>query len=228
MNFLKNALYLFYPKACVTCETQLLPNEEFICTLCRHDLPIIIVADFKNNKIAASFFGRIPIEMAISFLFYRKERKTKRIIHSLKYKGNQKIETFIGDWFGFMLKKSGEFNTIDCIVPVPLHQKKLKTRGYNQLTTFGTALAKQLNAKYTPTILTRISSASTQTFKQRFERFQHKETTFSLTDTSCFKNKHVLLIDDVITTGATLEACCKELLKSANITISIATIAYTE
>ena len=228
INFLKQLFYLFYPKACVTCDTYLLENEAFVCTLCSHDLPIIPIADFKSNKIAASFYGRIPIEMATSFLYYRKEGKTKRIIHSLKYKGNQKIGTFIGDWFGHLLKESGEFNAIDCIVPVPLHPKRLKKRGFNQLTTFGISLANQLNSNYTPSVLTRITSSSTQTFKQRLERFQNKETSFSLTNIETFNNKHVLLIDDVITTGATLEACCAELLKSANITISIATIAYTE
>jgi ComF family protein len=228
MRFIKDLFYLFFPKTCVTCESALVPSEELICTHCRHDLPIISYPNFKNNKIAAAFSGRVPIDMAISFLFYRKEGKTKRLIHSLKYKGNQKIGRFFGDWFGFQLKKSGKFTEIDCIVPVPLHPKKLKTRGYNQLTTFGIALAKQLNTTYKPNILIRTSSATTQTFKQRFERFSNLETKFSVTDLETFNNKHILLIDDVITTGATLEACCKEILKSENNTISIATIAYTE
>ena len=228
MKYLYNLLHLFFPKICITCNTQLLISEKLICTPCRHDLPIICYKDLKNNKIKNAFLGRIPIEKAISFLFYRKEGKAKKIIHSLKYKGNQEVGHFIGEWFGNMLKESNEFKTIDHIVPVPLHNKKLKQRGYNQLTTFGKTLSKQLNSNYKPNVLIRTSASKTQTFKQRVERFSNSDTKFNLRDLDLFKNKHILLIDDVITTGATLEACCKELLRVENIKISIVTMAYTE
>jgi len=164
----------------------------------------------------------------MSFLFYRRKGKTKTLIHHLKYKSNQQIGEFIGDWFGSILKSAKQFSDIDFIIPVPLHPKKLKSRGYNQLTTFGLTLAKQLNTSYCPYVLVRTSATKTQTFKQRFERFSNTETKFSVIDYTFFKNKHVLLIDDVITTGATLESCCKELLKTDNIKISIVTMAYTE
>ncbi len=228
MNYLKDAFHLFFPKLCITCNTTLLINEKFICTLCRHDLPIICYNNYEKNKITASFSGRIPIEKAMSFLFYRRKGKTKTLIHHLKYKSNQQIGEFIGDWFGSILKSAKQFSDIDFIIPVPLHPKKLKSRGYNQLTTFGLTLAKQLNTSYCPYVLVRTSATKTQTFKQRFERFSNTETKFSVIDYTVFKNKHVLLIDDVITTGATLESCCKELLKTDNIKISIVTMAYTE
>ncbi len=228
MKYLLNVLHLFFPKICITCNIQLFTSEKLICTLCRHDLPIICYKNFKNNKIKNAFLGRIPIEKAASFLFYRKEGKTKQIIHSLKYNGNQEVGNFIGNWFGSILKESNEFNDIDYIVPVPLHIKKIKQRGYNQLTTFGKSLSKQLNSNYMPTVLIRTSASKTQTFKQRFERFSNNETKFKVVDLEAFKNKHILLIDDVITTGATLEACCRELLKTENIKISIVTMAYTE
>jgi len=228
MKYFYAVLHLFFPKICITCNTQLLSFEKLICTPCRHDLPIICYKNFKDNKIKNAFLGRIPIEKAISFLFYRKTGKTKEIIQSLKYKGNQEIGNFIGDWFGNLLKESNEFNDINHIIPVPLHEKKLKKRGYNQLTTFGQCLSKQLNTAYTPNLLQRTSVSKTQTFKHRFERFNNNETHFNLVDKAIFRNKHILLIDDVITTGATIEACCKELLKTKNIKISIVTIAYTE
>ena len=228
MKCFYTVLHLFFPKICITCNTQLLTYEKLICTQCRHDLPIICYKNFKDNKIKSAFLGRIPIEKAISFLFYRREGKTKKLIHSLKYKGNQEVGSFIGDWFGSILKESNEFNDINHIIPVPLHRKKLKKRGYNQLTTFGQSLSKQLHSNYTPHLLIRTSVSKTQTFKQRFERFSNNETKFNLVDIAVFMNKHVLLIDDVITTGATLEACCKELLKTKNIKISIVTMAYTE
>ena len=228
MRSLFNVLHLFFPKTCITCNTQLLTLEKLVCTQCRHDLPIICYKDAKDNKIKNAFLGRIPIEKASSFLFYRKEGKTKKIIHSLKYKGNQEVGSFIGQWFGSILKESNEFNDIDHIVPVPLHKKKLKQRGYNQLTTFGENLSKQLNSNYTSGVLIKTSASKTQTFKQRFERFSNSDTKFNIVDLNIFRNKHILLIDDVITTGATLEACCKELLRVENIKISIVTMAYTE
>ena len=228
MNYFSNIAHLFYPKICTTCNTELLTFEKIVCTQCRHDLPIICYTSFKDNKIKNTFLGRVPIEKAGSFLLYRREGKTKQLIHHLKYKGNQEIGHLLGCWFGNILKESGEFNDIDCIVPVPLHKKKLKKRGYNQVTSFGKRLAKELKSDYISTVLIRISAAKTQTFKQRFDRFSNTDTTFKLLDLNAFKNKHVLLIDDVITTGATLESCCKELLKTENIKMSIVTMAYTE
>lgn len=228
MNYLQDVLHLFFPKICITCNAKLLQSEKIICTLCRHDLPIICYKDYKDNKITKALYGRIPIEKANAFLFYRKDGKTKDLIHALKYKGNQEVGIFIGDWFGNILKDSNELNDIDCIIPVPLHPKKMKQRGYNQLTTFGESLSKHLKKPYVADVLIRISASKTQTFKQRFERFSNNETKFSITNTSILKNKHILLIDDVITTGATLESCCKELLTSENLKISVVTMAYTE
>lgn len=228
MKYLQDILHLFFPKICITCESKLLHSEKIICTLCRHDLPIICYKDYKDNKITKAFYGRIPIEKANSFLFYRKDGKTKDLIHALKYKGNQEVGTFIGNWFGSILKKSNEFTDIDCIIPVPLHPKKQKKRGYNQLTTFGITLSKHLEKPYIDDFLIRISTSKTQTFKQRFERFSNNDTKFSIPNLSTLKNKHIIVIDDVITTGATLESCCKELLHAENIKISIVTMAYTE
>ncbi|GGG91459.1 amidophosphoribosyltransferase [Polaribacter pacificus] len=225
---LKGFFQLFYPNLCVCCQLELFNNEQILCSTCRHDLPIICYKDFKKNKITNVFAGKIPLEMAISFLYFHKDGKSQQLIHHLKYKDRQEIGSFIGEWFGSQLKASNQLDTIDCIVPVPLHPKKRKQRGYNQLTKFGLALEKQLNIPYTPDILIRTSSRKTQTFKERFERFENTHTIFKLKNTTSFKNKHVLLIDDVLTTGATLESCCKALLKSENIKISIATIAFTE
>ncbi len=228
MKIFENFFHLFYPKLCALCDVQLVTNEKVLCTHCRHDIPIICETDYRNNKISKSFYGKIPIEKAISFLFYRKEGKTKQLIHQLKYKGNQEIGSFIGNWFGAVLKESNEFHEIDYIIPVPLHPKKLKKRGYNQLTTFGESLSIILKTPYKKDVLVRVSTSKTQTLKQRFDRFNNLDSKFFLNDTTIFKDKHLLLIDDVITTGATLEACCKELLKSEKCKISIVTMAFTE
>lgn len=225
---IQNLLHLFFPSLCACCNRVLLKNEKVLCTFCRNDLPIIETQNHQKNTISSIFYGRIPIKNVVSFLYYRKEGITKKLIQELKYNGNQSIGTFLGNWFGKELKEKNVFSTVDYIIPVPLHPKKEKSRGYNQLTTFGKSLSNILQIPYKSDILSRVSSSKTQTLQQRFERFSNVDTKFFLKDTATLENKHVLLIDDVITTGATLEACCNELLKTKNITISIATIAYTE
>ena len=228
MRILKDLFYLFYPKLCAACEQNLVENETIICTLCRHDLPLISFQDFNKNKISDTFYGRVLIEKAFPLLFFRKTGITKKLIHDLKYKGNQEIGIFFGDWLGKILKDNQQFKNVDFIIPVPLHPKKLKERGYNQVTKFGKVLSKHLDILFLENYLVRISSTKTQTFKARFERFNNIDTKFLLKNPTFFNNKHVLLIDDVLTTGATLEACSKEFLKSKDCKISILTMAYTE
>ncbi|WP_232734675.1 ComF family protein [Polaribacter sp. ALD11] len=183
---------------------------------------------YTDNKLSKIFFGRVTVEKAYSLLFFRKESITKNLIHELKYKGNEEVGVFFGNWLGEILNQNKEFSTVDYIVPVPIHSKKKKIRGYNQVTKFGKCLSNHLNIPFIEGVLVRKSSTKTQTLKTRFERFNDLESKFFLTNTATFKNKHVLIIDDVITTGATLEACAMELLKTSGITISILTMAYTE
>ncbi|AZJ34625.1 ComF family protein [Tenacibaculum singaporense] len=228
MQFLKEIFYLFYPNLCVNCEITLLQNETFLCTICKNDLPIIDDNKHTNVTLMSNFYGKVPIQAVHSFLFYKKKGVTQKLIHQLKYKNQPEIGIFIADWFGERLKALNTFVDVDCIIPVPLHSKKLKNRGYNQVTMFGERLSDILNVEYKPDILIRTSKTKTQTLKQRFERFSNNKTKFKLVDTTLFENKHVLLIDDVITTGATLEACANELLKAQNIKISVATMAYTQ
>ncbi len=227
MNLLKNLSLVFYPNSCVCCDTSLESSELIICVECRHDLPFFENADFKNNALTNIFKGRINIEKTGSFLEFHKHGKTKSLIHQLKYKGNQEIGSFLGKWWGSQLFESKILKDIDYIIPVPLHKKKLRKRGYNQLTTFGNTLALELQTKYLENVLIRSNSTKTQTYKNRFERFLNTETKFELTDIKILENKHILLIDDVITTGATIESCCKELLKTNNIKISVLSVAFT-
>jgi competence protein ComFC len=228
MRFLKDFFYVFYPKICASCEEQLLRTEKVICTFCRHDLPLTNFQSYTKNKITAIFLGRVTIEKAYSLLYFRKKSSTKNIIHALKYKGNEEIGVFFGNWLGEMLCENKEFSCVDFIIPVPIHSKKKKIRGYNQVTKFGHCLSHHLGVPFIEGALVRKSSAKTQTLKARFERFSDAETKFSLIDIALFKNKHILIIDDVITTGATLEACSMALLKTSGISISILTMAYTE
>lgn len=228
MRLLKDLFHLFYPKICVLCDEKLIENEITLCTICRHDLPLTNFTSFIDNKVTQTFYGRLKLEMGFSLLYFRKKGSTQKLIHHLKYKGNQNIGVFLGNWLGEMIIENNEFNEIDCIVPVPLHSKKLKERGYNQITKFGEKLNHHLKIPFIENELIRISSTKTQTFKTRLERFNNIDTKFLLKNPSKFKDKHILLIDDVITTGATLEACANEFSKTRNCKISILTMAYTE
>lgn len=227
MRFLNDIINLFFPEICLNCEQQLGSNETIICTSCRHDMPLTNFTGEINNKVEQVFYGRISIKEATSLMYYYKKNKVQKIIHSLKYKGHQEIGAFFGEWLVKEMLQSDRFNNIDMIVPVPLHPKKLKKRGYNQVSIFGKTLATYLNANYCEDILIRKSATSTQTKKHRLERWKNVEELFFLTDNSYFEGKNILLIDDVITTGATLEACANELSKTSNINISIATMAFT-
>lgn len=228
MKILKDFFSIFYPELCANCDNQLAQNENTVCTFCRHDLPLTNFTNYSENKITKTFYGRVLVEKANSLLFYRKEGITKKLIHELKYKGNEEIGTFFGNWLGEILKQNNQFSDINLIVPVPLHPKKMKQRGYNQVSKFGERLSEHLEKPYLENVLLRTSTSKTQTFKARFERFNNNDTKFQLNNTSKFKGKHILLIDDVITTGATLEACAKELQKMEGVKISILTMAYTE
>ena len=228
MKLLKDLFYLFYPNICANCNEQLLQNEKVICTFCRHDLPLTNFQSYTKNKVSRIFSGRITIEKAYALLFFRKQGVTKNLIHALKYKGNEEVGVFFGNWIGEIVAKNKEFSTVDFIVPVPIHAKKKKIRGYNQVTKFGECLSMHLKVPLNEDILIRQSATKTQTLKSRFERFNDLESKFLARNTSIFKEKHILIIDDVITTGATLEACAKELLKTPGVKISILTMSYTE
>ncbi len=227
MRFLRDIIELFYPEICVNCNNYLHKCEVVLCADCRHKLPLIKFDSYQNNEMKTVFYGLSSIQNAAAFLYFRKKGITKNLIYELKYKSNQKIGSFIGAWFGEVLKESNQFEDIDFIIPVPLHEFKLKKRGYNQLTTFGTELSRKLNTPYKDVYLKKVSNSKSQTIKNRFDRFTDNNTKFELRNKEVFENKHILLIDDVITSGATLEACCKELQKTENITISIASIAFT-
>lgn len=228
MNFLKNLFNLFFPDVCLSCKLQLSTNEKTICTRCRHDFPLTEFTNYPNNLVEKRFIGRIPIIEATALLYFHKKGKSQQLIHELKYKGHQEIGAFLGNWLGDEILESNRFKKLDFIVPVPLHPKKLKKRGYNQLTKFGKALSKKLEIPFIEDKLMKGGSTETQTLKGKIGRWRNVQELFELNDISYFENKHLLLIDDVITTGATMESCCNELFKTKNVKISIAVMAYTE
>ncbi|MBJ2173145.1 ComF family protein [Aureibaculum sp. A20] len=228
MRFFRDIYHLFFPKICVCCKEQLLQNEDTLCLKCRFELPITDFITEIDNKVEKAFYGRLPIEFGASLFYYKTKGVSQQLIYQLKYRGQQDIGSLLGNWMGAQLKESQRLPKIDYIVPVPLHDKKLKKRGYNQLTTFGFSLSEIIEAPYLEGVLVRKSKTETQTLKQRFDRWKNVQEIFDVSTSNYFDNSHVLLIDDVITTGATLEACANQILKSNNVKISIVTMAYTE
>jgi ComF family protein len=170
------------------------------------------------------FYGRFLVENATSLIQFQKKGITQELMHNLKYRGKKEIGSFFGTWLGTELSETKTYKSCDLVIPVPLHKQKLKKRGYNQVEGFGKEIARALNIPYRDEILIKISKTGSQVFKQRFTRFNSEEI-FTVQNESDLTNKHILLVDDIVTTGATLENCALKLLKSQGTKISIATMA---
>ncbi len=225
---LKILLNLLFPKLCSGCNSLLLKNETVICASCRHGLPQTQHHLLDINFTSKKFYGLIPIEFAASMLYFHKAGMVQHLIHNLKYKNRQEIGTFLGNWYAEDLKEVVKKHHFSEIIPVPLHPKKLQERGYNQVTAFCKSLAKNLNINYNEKLLYRNFYSKTQTKKNKEQRIENAKALFDATFTEADYGKHFLLVDDVITSGATLEACAKALLKIPDVKISIVTIAYTD
>lgn len=222
---IKNLVNLFFPKVCYACHNQLSDNEESICLDCRHDLPVTNFHFDNNESVNKVLYGRAKIENGTALFRFEKKGNVQRLIHNLKYKGHEHIGFVLGNWLGGELKSIKAYQNIDAVIPVPLHKNKLKKRGYNQVTKFGQQIAEALNAKYLDNVLIKISNTKSQTNKRRFARWNSGDELFALKNISEIENKHILVVDDIITTGATLEACISVLNTTEHIKISVATMA---
>jgi ComF family protein len=181
-----------------------------------------------ENDAYKKFYGRIPVEHVSALVYFHKKGIVQELIHSLKYRGQEAIGTVLGEWYAEELKNIPVLSTVDTIIPVPLHPKKLRERGYNQVTEFGNALAKSLQIPVNTSILFRQVYSKTQSQKNRLGRTEGIDTIFDVSFDEKDHNKHFLLIDDVITTGATLEVCAKALLKIPGTKISIVCMAMAD
>ncbi len=221
-------LGLFFPNSCRLCGKVLHQQEEILCTTCLYKLARTNFQNEAENPVMDIFYGRLPLFSATAFLFFSKGGGTRRLIHKLKYKGNKEIGIYLGKLFGNQLDGSQLFSTSDAIIPVPLHPRKEHKRGYNQSLMICEGLASSMNARIFSDVLYRKIHSSSQTRKSRYERWENVKDIFEIKNGHHLEGKHLILVDDVITTGATLEACGNKLLEIPDIRLSIASLAYAQ
>jgi len=224
LNHLINVLF---PKVCFGCLNILSDNEHLICTSCRHDLPLTNYHINNINTLKKVFYGRVNIENATALLLFEKKGIVQQLLYQLKYKGQENIGAFFGKWLGHELAAIKNYQTIDIVIPVPLHKRKQRKRGFNQAAKFGIEIAEALGVVYRDNVLIKITNTETQVFKNRMARWQQNTTTFTLENSALIANKHILLVDDIITTGATVESCVNVLNLAENIKVSVASMAFT-
>ena len=223
----ENLINVLFPKVCSGCSNHLLSNENVICTICRHEIPLTNHHLNPENEALKKFYGKIPVEFASTLVYFHKKGIVQEMIHNLKYRGHEEIGAVLGEWQAENLKTLLITNSFDEIIPVPLHKKRLKERGYNQVSSFGLALSKKLKINYNPNILSRSVYSKTQVKKNLLNRTEVLEHIFEVNFSEKDHDKHFLLIDDVLTTGSTLEACGRELLKIPGAKVSIVCMAMS-
>lgn len=216
---------MFFPKVCCGCHRLLLQNETVFCTLCRHELPLTQYHVDPKNEAVKKFYGKIDIQFAAALLYFNKKGIVQELIHNLKYKGHQEIGTVLGSWYAEDLKGLQLKIPFDAVIPVPLHKRKFKERGYNQVTAFGKEIASGFEIPFIENVLIRKLYTKTQSKKNLLGRSENIENIFDVEFSESEHNKHFLIVDDVLTTGATLEACSRALLKIPGAKISIICIA---
>jgi ComF family protein len=230
MNYLNYLLddfiSLLYPRLCYACGDYLLRNEKLFCTECYVLIPRTNFHLEEENPVAQLFWGRCMIEKATAFSFYNKGSRIRNLIHSLKYKGIQEVGFELGRIYGNTLKSNGFTTGIDLIIPVPLHPSKRRKRGFNQSDLISAGLSEATGIPMDTDSLIRISVSDTQTKRSRYERWTNVEGIFRITEPENLTGRHILLIDDVITTGSTIESCTNELLTVEGVRVSVVALAY--
>ncbi|WP_462264344.1 ComF family protein [Mucilaginibacter sp.] len=227
-TYLADFLSLLFPELCQACNAGLLGHEDVLCTQCLYDLPFTDYHAHADNLVAQQFWGRLPLQAGYALLHFSKGGKVQHLVHQLKYQNMPQIGNKLGSLTGGYLRQHEILRTADYVIPVPLHKSKLRKRGYNQSLHFAEGIAQAMQIQVNDNNLVRTRATESQTHKSRFSRFENMKEVFAVKHPRKLAGKHVLLVDDVITTGSTLEACALALLKVPQLSISIAAIAYAE
>ena len=225
MKIINNIVSLFYPRLCAACGDALQQNEQCICLDCMLHLPETQFHKKHFNPMRQVFDGRVPVEEVTALMSYKKANRTQKILHNLKYKGEKEIGAVLGEYFGGQLLTEERYRGIQYILPIPLHPKKQRKRGYNQSEWIAMGLSKGMGIPYLTDVLIRSQFTETQTRKNRFARWQNVKEVFAVQHPEKVEHTHVLLCDDVLTTGATTEAAIHKLLEVEGVRVSVATLA---
>ena len=225
---LSDFISLIYPDCCLSCGETLYKKEKHVCTLCRYKLPKTGFHMEKENPLSKIFWGRINLFSASAYYFFQKGGGVQHLLHAIKYQGAKEAAREIGKVYGSELKASDYYNTANMIIPVPLHPRKKKERGYNQCDFIAEGIAEGLNIDWSPDLLVRDFESETQTKKTRFMRWKNVETIFRLKNPDLIVGKHIIIVDDVITTGATIESSAKCITILPDTRVSVAAIACAQ
>jgi ComF family protein len=223
----ESILHLAFPHVCEGCGSDLPDPDHLLCLRCLSLLPSTNFHMHAGNPVEKIFWGRLPVTNATAQFYFTKESMMQRLIHQFKYKGKKEVGIYLGRLMGQAFLKSNRFSYLDGLIPLPLHPSKEHKRGYNQATVLCEGIAMELKKPVIRNAVIRPEKTETQTRKGRVQRWQNIEGKFELHHSEAIDGKHVLLVDDVITTGATLEACGRELLKAQNLQLSIATLCFS-
>lgn len=218
--------HLFFPHYCVGCGTDTISRNQLICLRCHYQLPVTQFEQHAANPVEKIFWGRLPLQAAFSHYFFTKDSILQNLLHELKYKGHQDIGRFMGREIGQSILNSNRLAGIDGIIPLPLHPKRERERGYNQAAMIGEGIGEVTGIPVWKNRIIRTAATETQTHKTRTERWQNMEGRFQLTNPDSLQHKTILLVDDVITTGATLESCGAEILKAPGTQLVIGAVAW--
>jgi len=227
LNILADFFNLIYPICCIVCDEKLIIGEKMFCTGCLSDIPKTRYKDFKNNEVSKLFWGRVEIEAATSLFYFSKGSKYRSMIHKMKYHGQKEIGYELGKILANEIT-GNEFNNVDIVIPVPLHDRRKRSRGYNQSTYIAKGIAEILNKPLKSDLLVRKIYNISQTGKGRFGRWENVEGIFELKEKETIQNKKILLVDDIITTGSTIEACVHAIKEKVNSKIFVCSLAITQ
>ena len=219
----RSLLHLLYPHICAGCGSVVNNVTSHICITCLDALPLTHFEKLPDNPVEKKFYGRLPLIAASAYCFFTPGSHIQQLVHEIKYRGNKELGRQLGQFMGEAIKLSGRIKP-EMLVPLPLYASKERTKGYNQAALLCQGIADRLGVPMLERAVIRTEYTDSQTKKGRMERWENVDGKFEVTDSAAIKDKHVLLVDDVITTGATLEACGMEMLSVENVTLSIATL----
>lgn len=228
MKWVNHLIDIIYPKTCDACGEPLLGGEKLICTQCLVSLPHTNVHLNADVLIERRFWGKVNMAHTLAYLRFAKKSKVQKLLHQLKYKNKPELGVLLGELYGRDLKEAGFDKNIDLIIGVPLHIEKEKQRGYNQANCIAEGLSKALEVPYDTTVARKVLNTDTQTKKSRFERFMNVKDAFDITDKSKIAGKRIAIVDDVLTTGSTIEAFAEVLLQNGCVAVSVITIAIAD